>query len=408
MPAPLVSFVLATHNRREIALATLARLRALPDEVASETFVVDNASDDGTAEAIRRQFPQVKLMALKHNRGSCAKAFAATRAAAPFVVFLDDDSYPQPGSVSAMLRHFAEHSRLGAAGFHVHLPDGRQECSAFPDVFIGCGVGLRRAALEEVGGLDPSFFMQAEEYDLSFRLVNAGWEFCAFPNMHVEHLKTPTARLSARTVYYDTRNNLRLIDRYLSLPAASIYYADWTQRYRWIAGANGYLSAYWKARMTAACQAGNQRRRYARRRLTPAAFEQLFRWQYVTERMQALYNAGVREVLLADMGKNIYPFVAAAYAAGIRPVAIADDRFAAPQRRYRSVPILPVTEALGKGYEAVVVSNTSPVHADAAARRLANLTQVPLHNWFGGPPASGKRPGEAGIAGVRQTPVPAG
>ena len=92
---------------------------------------------------------------------------ALSKTRGKYVVFLDDDSFPLPGSVPRMVRHFQADPMLGAAVFTVTLPDGSRECSAYPDVFIGCGTGFRRRALEQAGGLPEDFFMQAEEYDLS-------------------------------------------------------------------------------------------------------------------------------------------------------------------------------------------------------------------------------------------------
>lgn len=388
---PLISIVLATHNRREVVLATLAKVQTLRDEVPLEVVVVDNASRDGTPQAVRDAFPHVQLVALSSNRGSCAKALGVAKTSGAYIVFLDDDSHPHPGALSAMVRHFVAEPRLGAASFRVHLPDGRQECSAFPDVFIGCGVGFRRTAYEAAGGLDLGFFMQAEEYDLSFRLVQTGWAVRTFDDLHVEHLKTPAARASARTVYYDTRNNLALADRYLPRPYLGIYRPDWAQRYRWIARQCGHESAYWRARAAASLRMGPQRRAFASRRLSSEVFEQFFRWNQIAAGMQSLAADSVRRVLLADLGKNIYPFVAQAFAAGIRPVAIADDRFAAPGRHYRGISILPVWEALREDFDAVIVSNTSPIHASATAAYLAKQTSAPVHAWFGSATAADRQ-----------------
>ena len=143
-----------------------------------------------------------------------------------------------------MCAHFEADPRLGAAGFTVHLPDGSQECSALPHVFVGCGVGLRASALQEVGGLDLSFFMQAEEYDLSWRLLQADWKVKIFEDLQVDHLKSPLARRSERTTFYDIRNNLRIIARYLPQPFADIYLEDWLQRYAWIAESAGHTDAF--------------------------------------------------------------------------------------------------------------------------------------------------------------------
>src|SRR4051812_47927608 len=161
----LVSFVISTHDRREVLLSTLANVeRCGLDRAAFEIFVVDNASKDGTAEAFAARFPSVHLLKQTTNRGSCAKNIALPHTRGRFGVFIHDESYPARGSIARMIQHFENEPQLGAAAFTIDLPDGSQECSAYPDVFIGCGTGFRRRALTQVGGLPEDFFMQAEEY----------------------------------------------------------------------------------------------------------------------------------------------------------------------------------------------------------------------------------------------------
>src|SRR5437868_13792466 len=113
---PRVSFLISTFNRREVLLATLWRLHecGLPQH-SFEIIVVDNASRDGTADAVSRHFPRVRLIRLRDNGGSCAKNFGLRIAQGEFVMFLDDDSHPQPGSIGRMFRHFSNDPKLGAA-----------------------------------------------------------------------------------------------------------------------------------------------------------------------------------------------------------------------------------------------------------------------------------------------------
>ncbi len=235
-PKPLISFILATHNRAGVLLHTLERIAACG--LASreyEILIVDNCSTDGTAELVRRRMPGARLIVLQRNRGSCAKGLAVPHARGEFVVFLDDDSYPLYGSIRHMVRHFEQDPSLGAAGFVVRLPDGTRECAALPNVFVGCGVGFRRALLNAVGGLDVSYFMQAEEYDLSFRLIQAGYDVRTFDNLVVMHSKSPAARSGRQKVFYDARNNLALAATYLPAPWHREYLRDWRQRYGWLA-----------------------------------------------------------------------------------------------------------------------------------------------------------------------------
>ncbi len=242
---PKVSFVLATFNRSEVVADTLARVvQCGLNGRDFEIIVVDNASTDGTPDAVASVADRV--IRLDRNMGSCAKAVGIEHAQGRYIVFLDDDSYPRPGSVSRMVERFEEDPRLAAAGFTICLPGRGKEGSALPGVFVGCGVGLRADVLKAVGGLDRTFFMQAEEYDLCFKLLGAGWGIGVFEDLQVEHLKTSQARKSDRTTFLDVRNNLRVVERYLPGPHRRIYRQEVIQRYKWLAERDGHRSAWVK------------------------------------------------------------------------------------------------------------------------------------------------------------------
>ncbi|UCE61704.1 MAG: glycosyltransferase [Phycisphaerales bacterium] len=382
--SPEVSFVLATFNRREVAAHTLTRiLQCGLDRCDYEVIVVDNASSDGTPDVVADVADRV--IRLDQNMGSCAKAVGTDHARGRYIVFLDDDSYPRPGSVSRMIRRFEEDPRLAAAGYTVCLHDGRREGSALPGVFVGCGVGLRSDVLQAVGGLDRTFFMQAEEYDLCFRLVSAGWGIGVFEDVQVEHLKSPAARRSDRTTFLDVRNNLRVVERYLPDPYRRIYRKEFIQRYKWLAERDGHRSAWAKGVVAGRWLSAVERLGYRSHRLGPDAFERLYCWERVRAEMAGLARSGVCRVVLADLGKNCYPFVRGAELAGITVRAIGDDRFCAPKRVYRGVPILPEDEALKLEPDAYVVANTGAVHAAATHNRLMGRTSRPVHCWFSTP-----------------------
>lgn len=346
-----------------------------------QVIVVDNASRDGTLELARREADVV--VGLRRNRGSCAKAYGLVHATGEYVVFLDDDSFPRPGSLSKMIGRFASHPRLGAAGFAVHLPDGRQEASALPGVFVGAGVGFRAEALRQAGGLDVTFFMQAEEFDVCFRLHVAGWDVAVFDDLQVDHLKTPRARRSDRTCFLDIRNNLRVIDRYLPAAYREVYRRDWRERYGWLAQRDGHLRAF-----RAGCAAGRlmgsvERWSFRRWRLDSSALAYFFRWGEIADRMKVLKSEGVQRIALLDLGKNVYPFVRGARMAGLDVRAIGDNRFAASGRDYRGIPIVPQSRAISLPVDAFVVANTAWVHAEATAATARHATGRPVFCWYG-------------------------
>src|SRR4029078_2107120 len=153
-----VSSIISTHNRRDLLLNTLAHVHKCglaPERF--DCFVIDNDSTDGTSDAVAAAFPGVLLRRENINRGSCAKNLALPDVRSRLIVFLDDDSYPEPGSIQRMIDHFDRHPALAAASFRVWLRDGSRECSAYRNLFICCGVGLRTAGLRQVGGLPHDF-----------------------------------------------------------------------------------------------------------------------------------------------------------------------------------------------------------------------------------------------------------
>lgn len=379
---PHVSFVLATHNRCKVVAKTLSNLLSCGlDRRDFEVIVVDNASADGTPEAIAPYYDL--LIRLQVNAGSCAKADGVHQASGRYIVFLDDDAFPHHGAVARMMARFDEDPQLGAAGFAIHLPNGRMEGGALPGVFVGCGVGFRAGALRGVGGLDRSFFMQAEEYDLAFRLVNSGWRVRVFDDLKVNHLKTPHTRVSERTTFYDIRNNLRVAARYLPSVYYRPYRDDWLQRYAWLAQRSGHVKPFVRGMLAGMCRGSLERSTHRHRRLSGQALEHFFRWDFLQRRVGELAAAGVRSIVLADLGKNVLAYYLAARKMNVNILAVGDDRFFAPNRHYRGIPVIPLRDALNLSSDAVVVGNMSSVHGTETYKRLVALGCQPVYHWFG-------------------------
>ncbi|MGA2583061.1 MAG: glycosyltransferase [Tepidisphaeraceae bacterium] len=359
-----ISFLISTHNRRQTIAHTLENLQEAQRSsgIPCETILIDNASTDGTAEMVAERFPSVCVLPRKKNRGPCSKNAGLPLARGEFVVFLDDDSHPTPESLGNMIRHFRTDPLLGAAVFDAILPDGSRECSAYPSVFIGCGVGFRREALIEAGGLPEDFFMQAEEYDLSLRLLDRGWRIERFLDLRVLHRKSPTARIPTRTARLDVRNNLLVLARNLPGQWVWPFAWDWMRRYRWIAQSKGlrYRIGFWVGLIQGSIRALQMSRR---KPISDDAFEQFSMINQIHRWMErSVAAAGHRRILLLDVGKNILPFQLAAEAYGIRIVAIADPRLARQGRKYRGIPVILDSEARRLKFDAAVIANVSPVH----------------------------------------------
>ncbi|MGK5545944.1 glycosyltransferase family 2 protein, partial [Streptomyces sp. URMC 127] len=102
-----------TRNRRESLLRSLGHLLDLPEQ--PPIVVVDNASTDGTARAVRSlasRCPQVTLHALDRNLGATGRNLAAAALPTPYVAFADDDSWWEPGALATAAALFDAHPRL--------------------------------------------------------------------------------------------------------------------------------------------------------------------------------------------------------------------------------------------------------------------------------------------------------
>jgi GT2 family glycosyltransferase len=386
---PLVSFVIATFNRGPVLIDCIRQtLRCGLPEHQFEIIVVDNASTAGTAD-LQAALPHVRVINLPANEGPVAKNHGILQARGEFVVFLDDDAFPLPGALPAMLAHFAADPALGAAVFDVMLPDGTREGSAYPDVFIGAGTGFRKSIFERVGLLPAEFFMQAEEYDLSFRILAQGLSILRFADMPLRHLKTPGARIPHRATRLDVRNNLYLLAKYVPAPLCHELAADWLTRYWWMAeardqptGEHHHRRAYLGGAKSGMAHWSAQRRRG--QLLPPATIETIFKFTQIQTHMATAQHAhNFRRIILADLGKNMLAYHRAAAALGITVAAICDDHLAAPTREYRGIPVLTTQQALHLSADAWIISNMSPTQAPRRAAALAHIGK-PVIDLFSG------------------------
>ncbi|WP_413451738.1 glycosyltransferase [Georgenia phoenicis] len=197
-----VSVVVVSHNRREELLRSLGRHRA-------HVVYVDNASTDGSADAVSARFPDVDVVRLARNAGAYARTLGVRRARTPFVAFADDDSWWAPGSLATAAEHLAAHPRLGLIGARILVgPEERLDptcaemaASPLPGVpglpgapllgFIACGAVVRREAFLEAGGFDDVVRFPGEEERLALDLADRGWHLSYLDDVVAHHHPSP-------------------------------------------------------------------------------------------------------------------------------------------------------------------------------------------------------------------------
>ncbi len=375
-----LSIVIVTHNRREALSRTLSKVTGLTDFNSDqhEIIIVDNHCTDGTDAMLRSDWPGVIALRMKGNQGACARNHGMAVARGSYIMLLDDDSYPLGHTLSQSLHYLDEHDEVGAVGGKVSLPDGRCEASAMPTVIINCGTVLRKSALDKVGLFPLEFIRQAEEYDLSFRLWQAGYRVERFEDLEYCHEKSPAQRIAGYIQQLDLRNNLILAERYLPMPWRAIFREDWTQRYFALARHAGNLSWVWRGWR----QAQYWRWRTmltGRKAMSPDALESIFG---VNDQAQRIADWArlhqVNKVLIADVAKTIYVTVHACERAQLNIAGIADNQPAFAGMMYRGLKVMNDREAAMQNHDGVILANVNPAQVQPRFKVLQSWSDKPI------------------------------
>lgn len=202
-PDPRVSVVIATRNRVSELLTSLEHLRKLPEQ--PHIVVVDNASTDGSSDAVRDSYPEVEVVTLSENLGGAGRNVGVQRVDTPYVAFSDDDSWWSPGSLARAADLLDEHPPLGVLAARIlvgpqekrdpicdemaHSPlTGNPEMPGPPvRGFLGCAVVMRRSSYLEVGGYNTRIHIGGEEELLAADLAAAGWELVYVDEITAHH-----------------------------------------------------------------------------------------------------------------------------------------------------------------------------------------------------------------------------
>lgn len=247
-----------------LTLGVLGRLSGRDHESAGggEVIVVDNAS----------RFPpvlperlgnglEVRLLLRSTNDGAAARNAAARVARGDWLVMLDDDSHPMD---TAFLDVLANAPRdVAAIGAEIFLPRPRstgagtprsaREAGGLPEVFIGCGVAIRRGVFldDQLGGAvfngagyDPAFHYYAEEYDLAARMILSGCRVEHHREFRVLHHKVPNQRDMDTILRRLVRNNAWVEQRYAPEPQRRSAIQRVVSRYRAIAEKEDAMRGY--------------------------------------------------------------------------------------------------------------------------------------------------------------------
>jgi hypothetical protein len=242
-----LGIVIVSYNTRDLLRTCLKTVYGSQGDFSYQVCVVDNHSNDRSAEMVAEEFPQTLLIANQTNRGYPAannqglRAFGyPERADAPrFALLLNPDTELPPRGLADMVAFMERRPEVGVAGPRLELVDGSLDLAcrrAFPsplvsfyrltglsklfprsrrfgrynltyldpsemtevDSVVGAFMMLRREVIQQVGLMDESFFMYGEDLDWCYRIKAAGWKVYYNPDVTVLHVKRAASRHSAR------------------------------------------------------------------------------------------------------------------------------------------------------------------------------------------------------------------
>ncbi|MFA7420465.1 MAG: glycosyltransferase [Melioribacteraceae bacterium] len=243
-----LSIIIVNYNVKEFVLNLLESIRKATSNLTTEIFVVDNASDDGSVEAIREKFPSVKLIDNKKNVGfGAANNQAMELARGKYFLLINPDTIVREDTFIKMIGFFEVNPNSGIAGCKVLNPDGSLQLacrrgfpgpwtsftkvmglsSLFPksklfarynltyldenqtyevDAVSGAFMMMRKDVYQKLGGFDPQFFMYGEDLDLCYRTQKAGFKVNYVHETEIIHYKgesTKRSSIDETKVFYD-------------------------------------------------------------------------------------------------------------------------------------------------------------------------------------------------------------
>ena len=259
-----VSVIIVSYNTRDVTVECVRSVFDTTAGCAFEVIVVDNASSDGSAEALSRSFPNATVIANTENKGFAgANNDGLAIAKGRYLLLLNPDTVVNEGSIRDVLAFCEANPDAGVVGCRCFNVDGSQQSTIFRykrfrevlinvfvpnkimrksrrlgrsryigadldrildvEVVAGCYMMVRRECYERVGGMDDRFFMYAEEVDWCFRIHKAGWRIVYFPGASILHYGgLSAAKCESEMNLAMAKSNLLLMQKVMGQPLAWI------------------------------------------------------------------------------------------------------------------------------------------------------------------------------------------
>ena len=239
-----LSVVLLSYNTRDLTEQALRTTLTALEGIQSETFVVDNASVDGSVRMIKEKFPEVSLIVNDKNIGfSGGNNKALSKVSGSYILLINTDTIVHRDAFKELVGFLDAHPQAGAVGCKILNPDGTLQLDSrrgfptpfaafckmsglsrlFPmhkkiarynmtfldpekeaevDVLSGSCMLVRKEAMDQVGLLDEDYFMYGEDIDWCYRIRKAGWKIFYIPSAQIIHFRGESGRAVPLRILY--------------------------------------------------------------------------------------------------------------------------------------------------------------------------------------------------------------
>ncbi len=238
-----VSIIIVNWNTKRLLLECLSSVFKTINKLSFEIWLVDNASTDGSVEAVKQNYPDVKIIQNKKNLGfAAANNIALERMCGQYALLLNTDTILTSGAVENLFDFMEKNPTAGMACGQLLNQDGSKQNSIanFPSILsllcnesllqtlfpgkypgkrreykkpvevdscIGACLMVRKKAMNEVGLLDKRYFFFFEETDWAYRMKQTGWTIYFVPSAKIFHIQGQTVghKASSRIMFYRSR-----------------------------------------------------------------------------------------------------------------------------------------------------------------------------------------------------------
>lgn len=233
---PEISVIIVNWNTLKVTSDCIQSLIDIKEISPIEIIIIDNASHDGSVEALRNQFPSIKIIANETNVGFAAGCNQGLeQASGKYLLLLNSDTTANGESLKGMMDFLKNHPKVGAVGCRLLYADGTVQSSHgnfptpseflfhqsllailikrfvsrlrnfFPhikhnqkpykvDWLMGACIMMPREIYRKVGGFDPDYFMYCEDADWCFRLAKEGYSIYHLPQYSIFHYHQQSSR----------------------------------------------------------------------------------------------------------------------------------------------------------------------------------------------------------------------